>query len=320
MARANDGVDNNNAYYNQFAVLPPLEAVEEFKVQLSNSAAEFGRSGGAQINVALKGGTNQVHGSFFEFFRNRRLDAKNFFDPPDCRPGLGGVLCGGIPKFNRNQFGGALGGPIRKQKSFYFVAYEGLRLRQATTRQATVPSQAQRDEILDSVPPAFRSAAGMATLALYPAANVGASLNRSNTFVASPVIRNSVDQPSVKLDHNLSAADTLSGHYLLYNDERFDLYALLLPFTNLPGYGAITNARGQNAGIAWTREFGPHAVNEARFGFNRRRHGFFNASSGINRAAQLGLPEGHRVRYPSVPRGTEVLRLSAIIRGTNRSS
>lgn len=286
-----DGVDNNNAYYNQYSVQLPLEAVDEFKVQASNSSAAFGRSGGAQINVALRSGANQMHGSLFEFFRNRKLDARNFFDPPACgTSGAAGALCGDIPKFNRNQFGGALGGPIRKDKTFYFASYEGLRLRQATTRRATVPSQAQIGAILAGLPPPALSSAGMAILGLYPAANVGANLNLSNTFVASPVIRNTIDQAVVKIDHNLRIGDTLSGHYVLYNDTRFDPYALLLPFTNLPGYGTSGDDRGQNAGVTWIHTFGSYATNEARAGFNRRRHGFFNESSGIDRAKQLGMP------------------------------
>jgi hypothetical protein len=79
-----DGVDNNDLYINQYSVLPSVDAIQEFKVQCSDYSAEFGRSGGAQINVVLKSGTNQFHGSGFEFLRNRHMDAKNFFDQPDC--------------------------------------------------------------------------------------------------------------------------------------------------------------------------------------------------------------------------------------------
>ncbi len=81
-----DGVDNNDLYINQYSVLPSVDAIQEFKVQSSDYSAEFGRSSGAQINVILKSGTNQFHGSGFDFVRNRHLDAKNFFDQPDCTP------------------------------------------------------------------------------------------------------------------------------------------------------------------------------------------------------------------------------------------
>jgi hypothetical protein len=109
-----DGVDNNDLYINQYSVLPSVEAIQEFKVQSGNYSAEYGRSGGAQINLVLKSGTNQFHGSAFEFMRNRSLDAKNFFDLPECTPNSVPGTCGPIPRFDRNQFGGTLGGPIQK--------------------------------------------------------------------------------------------------------------------------------------------------------------------------------------------------------------
>ena len=136
-----DGVDNNDLYINQYSVLPSVDAIQEFKVQSGTYSAEFGRSGGAQVNVVLKSGTNQFHGSGFEFVRNRNMDAKNFFDQPDCTPDSILGTCAPIPRLDRNQFGGTLGGPIQKDKTFFFASYEGLRLRQATTREANVPSQ-----------------------------------------------------------------------------------------------------------------------------------------------------------------------------------
>src|SRR5579859_7144605 len=128
-----DGVDNNDPYINQYVALPSVDAIQEFKVQSSDYSAEFGHGGGAQVNVILKSGTNQFHGTVFEFFRNRQMDAKNFFDLPSCTASSPAGTCGDIPRFDRNQFGGTLGGPVRKDKTFFFLAYEGLRLRQAHT-------------------------------------------------------------------------------------------------------------------------------------------------------------------------------------------
>ena len=138
-----DGVDNNDPYINQYVALPSVDAIQEFKVQSSDYSAEYGRGGGAQINVVLKSGTNAFHGTLFEYFRNRSMDAKNYFDFPDCTSASVPGECGGIPGLQRNQFGGTLGGPVRKDKTFFFVSYEGLRRRQASTREATVPSQVQ---------------------------------------------------------------------------------------------------------------------------------------------------------------------------------
>ena len=115
-----DGVDNNDPYINQYVALPSIDAIQEFKVQSSDYSAEFGRAGGAQINVVLKSGTNKFHGSLFEFFRNRTMDAKNYFDFPGCTASSIPGTCGNIPGFDRNQFGGTLGGPLRKDKTFFF--------------------------------------------------------------------------------------------------------------------------------------------------------------------------------------------------------
>ncbi|MGD0364784.1 MAG: carboxypeptidase-like regulatory domain-containing protein, partial [Bryobacteraceae bacterium] len=288
-----EGVDNNDPYINQYVALPSIDAVQEFKVQSSDYAAEFGRSGGAQVNVILKSGSNEFHGGLFEFLRNRNFDAKNYFDPPDCTAGSVPGTCGPIPSLDRDQFGGTFGGPIRKDKTFFFVSYEGLRLRQATTREATVPSQTQISEIeglLSGVglPP---NPAGQAILNLYPAANVGPGLANSNTFVSSPVIRNSENLGTVKVDHHVGPDDTLSAHWSIFDQDRFNPFDPVNAFTNLPGYGSYTLNDGQNGGLSWTHVFNSAAINEFRLGFNRMRAGALQQSSGQNLSAQLGFPD-----------------------------
>lgn len=285
-----DGVDNNDPYINQYVALPSIDAIQEFKVQSSDYSAEFGRSGGGQINVVIRSGSNQFHGSALEFIRNRTLDAKNFFDLPDCTAGSPPGTCAPIPRFDRNQFGGTLGGPIRRDKTFFFASYEGLRLRQATTRQATVPSQMERAGILAMVPDAYRNPAGVAVLDLLPAANVGSDLATSNTFTSSPVIRSSVNMPLVKVDHHAGSNNSLSGHYAFFDENRFNPFDPVNAFTNLPGYGSYTLNRGQNAGVSWTHIFSPQAVNEARFGFNRLRAAILQEHHGVNVSQTLGFP------------------------------
>ena len=285
-----DGVDNNDLYINQYTVLPSVDAIQEFKVESGNYSAEFGRSGGAQVNIALKSGTNQVHGGLFEYLRNRHLDAKNFFDQPDCASTSVPGTCAEIPRFDRNQFGGTLGGPIHRDTTFFFVSYEGLRLRQATTRQATVPSQVERQFALMAVPPAFRNPAGEAVFNLFPAANVGPNLATSNLFVASPAIRNSVNLGLVRVDQYFGRNDTLSGHYTIFQEHRFNPYDPLNEFTNLPGYGSFSKNRGQNVAISLTHIFNSRWLNDFRFGFNRLRAGIFQEHSGDNINQQLGFP------------------------------
>jgi hypothetical protein len=288
-----EGVDNNDPYINQYVALPSIDAVQEFKVQSTDYSAEFGRSGGAQVNVILKSGSNQFHGGLFEFLRNRNLDAKNFFDQPYCTAASLPGTCGPIPSLDRDQFGGTFGGPIRKDKTFFFVSYESLRLRQATTREATVPSQTQLSQIegLLSGVGIPLNPAGQAILNLYPAANVGSDPANSNTFVSAPVIRNTENMGLIKVDHHAGPNDTLSAHWAIFDQNRFNPFDPVYSFTNLPGYGSFTLNDGQNGGLSWTHVFTSAAINEFRLGFNRMRAGALQQSSGQNLSAKLGFPD-----------------------------
>jgi hypothetical protein len=304
-----DGVDNNDPYINQYVALPSVDAIQEFKVQSSDYSAEYGRTGGAQINVVLKSGTNSFHGTLFEYFRNRNMDAKNYFDFPNCTPTSIPGECGGIPALQRNQFGGTLGGPIVKDKTFFFVSYEGLRLRQADTRIATVPSE---DEwaIVEGSPPAnpnptleamlefngcpqapSQCEAGPAVQRLYPAANVGSDLATSNKFVSAPVIRETENLYSAKVDQHFTATDTVSSHYSLIDQPTFNPFDPVNAFTNLPGYGSYTLNHGQNAGLEWTRVFQSRLLNELRLGFIRMRATVLQQNHGTDYNTALGFPE-----------------------------
>jgi hypothetical protein len=300
-----EGVDNNDPYINQYVALPSVDAIQEFKVQSSDYSAEYGRTGGAQINVVLKSGTNAFHGTLFEYFRNRSLDAKNYFDAPDCTAGSAPGECAGIPALQRNQFGGTLGGPIVKDKTFFFLSYEGLRLRQATTREATVPSLAQWGEAQGLAqqleaefgcpnpanPICSGQAVGQNVFNLYPQANVGADLVNSSTFLSAPVIRESENLYSAKLDQHFSATDTVSAHYSLIDGNTFDPFDPVNAFTSLPGYGSYTLNHGQNAGIEWTRVFQSRLLNEFRLGFIRMRATVLQQNHGDDISAQLGFPD-----------------------------
>jgi len=292
-----DGVDNNDPYINQYVALPSVDAIEEFKVQSSDYSAEFGRGGGAQINVVLKSGTNAFHGALFEYFRNRSLDAKNYFDFPDCTATSVQGTCGGIPGLQRNQLGGTLGGPIRRNKTFFFLSYEGLRLRQANTKEATVPSQTQwatanfLAQQFFGCPLNPSCQVGQNVFALYPAANVGSDLANSNTFLSAPVIRESENLYSAKVDEHFSATDTVSAHYSLTDGDTFNPFDPVNAFSALPGYGSYTLNHGQNAGLEWTRVFHSKLLNELRLGFIRMRATILQQNHGNDIAAQLGFPD-----------------------------
>lgn len=291
-----DGVDNNDPYINQYVALPSIDAIQEFKVQSSDYSAEYGRASGGQINVILKSGTNKFHGTLFEYFRNRSMDAKNYFDFPGCTATSIPGECGNIPALQRNQFGGTLGGPIRHDKTFFFISYEGLRLRQAQTRRAVVPSltewgiaQGLAQEFF-GCPLNPSCSIGTNVFNLYPVANVGTDPANDINFLSAPVIRRSDNLYSAKLDHHFSSTDTVSAHYSLIDQNIFSPFDPVNSFTNIPGYGSYTLNHGQNAGLEWTRVFQSRLLNELRLGFIRMRSTVLQQNHGNDIAAQLGFP------------------------------
>ncbi len=286
-----DGTDNNDPLVNQYGTLPPVEAIQEFKVQTSLSSADYGRTAGAQINVALKSGTNSFHGSAFEFVRNRHLDAKNFFDRPDCLAGSVPGTCGPIPGLDRSQYGASFGGPVRRDKTFFFLAYEGLNLRQAITLEATVPSQNQIAAAFAAVPASRRDPAGLAALNLYPAANVGTNLAASNLFISSPLNRTTANQGVARIDHQLSRKDSLSTHYAVFENNAYQPLDPKFIFSHLPGFGDNALIQGHNAGLSWTRAASAAFTNEARIGFNRRHTDYLQQGSGEPLAGSIGFPQ-----------------------------
>ena len=130
-----DGAVNTDSEFHHFVISPNPDEIQEFKVNTNSYSAELGYNSGAQISIVTRSGSNQLHGSAYEFHRNSALDAKNFFDRPAPAK---------ISPFKRNQFGATLGGPILKDRTFFFFSYEGLRIRQAQTSTVTVPNAALR--------------------------------------------------------------------------------------------------------------------------------------------------------------------------------
>src|SRR6266404_3124678 len=129
-----DGVYNIDPKLNSVGVIPPVDAIREFEVLTSSYDASFGRNAGGQVSVVLKSGTNQLHGSAYEFFRNRVMDARNFFAPAGEAS----------PQYQRNQFGASVGGPVRKDRTFFFADYEGRRVREGITQVSNVPTALER--------------------------------------------------------------------------------------------------------------------------------------------------------------------------------
>ena len=242
-----NGITLNNLTNSSITFQPSIGAVQEFKVDNSTLSAEYGQSSGAVVNIATRSGANEFHGELFEFFRNDVLDARNFFTLTSNEP----------PPFKRNQFGGQLGGPIVKDKAFFFFSYEGLRQRQRLNLNSLVLSDSQRDSATDPVIQKL--------LPLIPRANFVDSSGTSR-FVGSANASVDTDQWSIDVSHNLGKDDRLHGYYSAYRT------SLTEPNRNgntIPGFGNTTVQLRQVFTFNETHIFSPTLVNELRFGFNR---------------------------------------------------
>lgn len=287
-----DGADNNDIYINRLVVSPPLDSVREFRLHASSYEAEFGRSAGAQVNVVSRSGTNDWHGSVYEYLRNDNFDARNFFDPAG-QP---------IPPFRRNQFGVSLGGPVVRRKTFFFGGYEGTRIDDAATRTAAVPTAAARggdfsalpSPVIDvftqapfpgnRVPAARQSAAGRALAAYWPEPN---RADPVQNFVSTPLGAGLVNQWYGRVDRYFGGSDALMFRYNLSHARSFD------PFgddSGVPGFGNFTLDRGQNLVAANTHVFTPFTIMETRLGFNRLRREVTHQNAGNDIGGGLGIP------------------------------
>ncbi|MDQ1471937.1 MAG: hypothetical protein QOJ99_3417, partial [Bryobacterales bacterium] len=301
-----DGMDNNDLAINQYAVAISTEAIQEFKVQASTYSAEFGRSPGAQINIATKAGTNSLHGVFYEYLRNNDLDAKNFFDRP-----------GPIPGYKRNQYGTSVGGPIKKNKTFYFGNFEGARIRQGITKVATEPTAAMKSGDFSALPvtiydpsslhsvngvlvrnafpgnmiPASQiSAVGQNLANLYPNPNTPGTSAANGLYTSSPTKSDDFDQFTVRVDHRFSDQHTLFGRYSFSKENRFDTFdSFCAGANNVPGFGCNTLNGGQQAILDYIWLIGPNKVNEARTSFTRVRGGIFQQNAGNDISTKLGI-------------------------------
>jgi hypothetical protein len=263
----------------QITFQPTIATLEEFKVDNSTYSAESGRNSGAIVNMATRSGTNSFHGEVFDFLRNSLFDSRNFFNKAPARQS----------QFIRNDFGGDIGGPIIKNKLFFFGAYEGLRQRQGISLNQTVLNAAQRTAALASPDASVRQ-----LVPLIPQAN-----DPSGTkFIGSAAAPVQLDQWSGDIGYDLSEKDRIHGYYSLQKDVRTEPTDASLGST-VPGYGDRRTARRQLFTFGENHVFSSSLVNEARLGFNRI-HIIFNTINkddptkfGINgtRSGPVGLPE-----------------------------
>jgi len=242
-----NGVNLNDPAQNQITFQPSINTVSEFKVDNSTFSAEYGRNSGAIVNIATRSGANDVHGEAFEFFRDDALDSRNFFNtaPSPQSP------------FRRNQFGANFGGPIVKNRTFFFGTYEGLRQRQGLDINSGVLRDDQRAAVTDPI--------SRRLLALIPTANAtGAS--GEGRFLGSATAPVDIDQWTGDVRHNVNNADAVHVYYAFQRDQRGEP---TLQLNTIPGFGDTRHSHRQIMTLNETHIFGSNLVNEARFGFNR---------------------------------------------------
>lgn len=282
-----DGITLMEPFAYSLAVNPSIDAIREFRVVESSYSAEQGLTSGAQVNIASRSGSNRFAGTAYEFLRNSVLDSRNFFDDPN-RP---------IPPFRQNQFGVSLGGPIQRDRTFFFANYEGLRIQQSITNQTLLPTAAIRGGDLSGInpvdkdgklfPPIINPKTGQpfdgniipvseidpfsrAVLDRIPLPNQANAAPGAPNHINVGLRRVVTDQFLARLDHQLTPQHQLFGRFLYFDSDQ------LFPFVPntfaqnppaAPGFGTNKDDRGRNLGLGLTSVFRPTLINDFRFGY-----------------------------------------------------
>ena len=282
-----DGVDNNDSFRNQPsfnqggvtgapATLLPMDAVNEFSLQ-TQGAAEYGRNSGAIVNIVTKSGTNNFHGSAYDFLRNDNFDARNFFE-------------GAKNEFRNNNFGGVLGGPIIQNRTFFFGGYEGQREFVFSPSVVRVPDAADlaAARIANSAAGLQENALSTRLLQFFPEPNLNATSGNNYSF-AAPNTNNS-DNVVAKVEHRFNDNYTLSGRYIFGDGKQ------VFPLTTgngspLPAYQTVVPTRIQLAGLNLSQVLTAQIVNETQVGYNRFVQSFTPLDADFD-PASIGLVTG----------------------------
>jgi hypothetical protein len=277
-----DGANNFNGVDGGFVLKPPVDAISEFRIITHSANAEFGGSLGSTTNIITRSGTNQLHGTLWEFLRNDAVDANNYFAPIK-------------EPLKQNQFGATVGGPIKKDKTFIFGFYEGFRNTQGVSGQTTVPSVKERggdfselcpqgftegfcnnpaNQLFNAlanapypnnlVPPGQINSVSENLLSFFPLPNAG-----TNLFSTTQILTNDTDQFGIKVDHYLDPRDTLSFYYMFYQLSQVE--PLSPGGASVPGFPVGENQRAQGFVADETHTFTPTLIAVARFSFLRNK-------------------------------------------------
>ena len=292
-----DGAKVTDELFNNLVINPSVDSIQEFKIQKSMYPAEFGGKASALINVATKAGTNAFHGSLFEFYRDDALDAPNYF--ARNQP---------VPPLDQHQFGAALGGALRKDKTFFFLSYEGLRMNRSLTRTFTVPDDNARLGIFASpiCDPLTTDTSG--TCGTFFDANripsdridpIATEFMKNVPRAQSDGQRNltsverqdrDLDQFSVRLDHRFSQKDQTFVRFSTFDADEIQPFGTsVLQETLVPGFGRTLTTKARNVSASHTHVFSPSVLNEFRFGWMTVKGGQASLNRGIDFAGQSGL-------------------------------
>ena len=305
-----DGITLIEPFAYSLTVSPSIDAISEFRVVENSYAADQGIVSGAQVDMVSRAGTNLFRGTAFEYLRNSALDAKNFFDDPALS----------IPPYRQNQFGASLGGPIRQNQTFFFLDYEGFRIRQSVTNTTLLPTQAEHQGNLsgtnpatgqpfpaiinpstglpypgNQIPSSDLNSLSMAVLNRVPFPNQSAALAGADNSIDTEMHSLNADQGTARIDHFLNAKQRLFGRVIVSRDTQTTPF---VPdsFANNPsappGFGDVVHDSGVNAALGLTTVLGPMFLNDFRFGYSyfygtkqgQNVNSGFLQSVGINRA------------------------------------
>src|SRR5580692_1847245 len=304
-----DGANNFNAVDGGLVIKPPIDSIAEFHILTHTASAEFGHSTGSTTNIITRSGSNAFHGAAWEFLRNDAMDAKSFFATS-------------VEPLKRSQFGGTFGGPIKRDKTFFFGYYEGLRNRQGETVGADVPTQEERQgdfgllctqakgtfntsgicsvpagQLVNAFSPLpfpqnafpFNELPGVdpfaqSLLPFFPLPNQP-SLG-PNAFSTTQTLDQNNDQFGVRVDHYLTAQDVLNFRYMFSQGNTID--PLSTAGANVPGFPVGENQRAQNFVVQETHTFSPSLLGVARFSFLRNKY-LFNEAINHTTPENLGF-------------------------------
>jgi hypothetical protein len=262
-----NGVTTNNLTFGSLIFEPPLGAIDEFKADTSGMNPEHGYVSGAIVNIVTRSGTDSLHGAAFDFVRDSALDARNFFE-----------LTSQPQPFQRQQFGGSIGGPVRRSRTFFFGVYEGFRQTQQVDLNSLVPTDAQRATVTDPIVSRL--------LPLIPHATVVDAAGNGR-YVGSAPAHVDVDRWTVDVRHKLSAGNSLSG---FFGGQYVNSNEPTSTGNSIPGFGSVSHPSAYILTITDTQVIGPRSVNELRFGRNKLNGGTYTASTA--NPADFGIGDG----------------------------